>query len=223
MNRYIFRAAIGAYFHVDTNIVRSWLPNGLVPLEARPGHSVFALTSFDFIDSEVGPYAEVVLSVLVPPFASRNGDLPHAATFPIVLLTTTAASAAHNGERWYLPGFERPMKIELLQAEDRRILRVSDEGKPLLTLSVKRNGAAPTSRLFQVFTTNKGVLHRANVRFIGDLDEHQDETGHLELFPHAVTDRLSNALLDDLPIVEQSMDSGEEQYADVVPHLSEPL
>lgn len=222
MNRYIFRSAIGAYFHVDTNIVRSWLPNGLVPLEARPGHAVLAVTSFDFVDSEVGPYGEVVLSILVPPFASRNVELPHAATFPIVLLTTTAASAAHNGERWYLPGFERPVKIDLAQAENRRILRVTDEGKPLLTLSVQRNGGGPSSRLFQVFTTHKGVLHRANVRFIGDLDEHQNETGRLELFSHPVADRIAPALHDDLPIVEQSMNAGEEQYADVVPHLSEP-
>lgn len=223
MNRYMFRAAIGAYFHVDTNIVRNWLPKGLVPLEARPGHSVLAITSFDFIDSEVGPYGEVVISILVPPFANRDVELPHAATFPIVLLTTTEASAAHNGERWYLPGFERPVNIELTQVENRRILRVVDNGNPILSLHVQRQGGGSASRLFQVFTTHKGILHRANVRFLGDLDEHQNETGKLELFPHPLADRIAAALQDDLPIVEQSMDAGEEQYADVVPHLSESM
>lgn len=221
MNRYLFRAAVGAYFHVDTKAVRAWLPPSLVPLEARPGHAVLAVTSFDFVDSEAGPYGEVVLSILVPPFASRGVELPHAATFPIVLLTTTDASAAHNAERWFLPGFGRSVEINLSQNDDRRILRVYDQGKPLLTLTVQRNGGAPATRLFQVFTTNEGALHRANVRFIGDLDEHQNETGRLELFSHPLADRIAQVLLDDLPIVEQSMNAGEEQYADVVRHLSE--
>lgn len=223
MNRYFFREALGLYLHVQTSTVRKWLPPDLHPLEAQPGHAILALTSFDFVDSEVGPYGELVISVLVPPFASRGGELPHAATFPIILLTTTEASAAHNFERWRLPRFERSVEMEFLRDGNRRTLRVRDGQVPLLTMSVERHRGVPSSRLYQVFTDKDGQLNRANVRFIGELDEHQDETGRLELFSHPLAERLAGALLDDIPVVEQSMDAGEEQYSDPVPHRLESV
>ena len=67
MTRYRFREALGAFFHADTRALSSLLPAGLRPLEARPGHAVLAVTAFDFVESEVGAYGELVISVLVPP------------------------------------------------------------------------------------------------------------------------------------------------------------
>ena len=47
------------------------------------------MSAFDFTESEVGPYGELVISILVPPFALTSAELPQAAIFPIAICTTT--------------------------------------------------------------------------------------------------------------------------------------
>ncbi len=218
MTRYGFREALGAFFHADTNTLRRWLPAGLSPLEAQPGHALIAVTAFDFTESEVGAYGELVISVLVPPFATRGSPLPHAATFPVVLATTTASSRAHASERWLLPEHERCLDIEFRRDGQQRSVHVHDRGELVLTLSVKRSAGVPSDRLYQVFSARDGQLHRVNLHILGDLDEHQDETGRLQLYAHPITSRIESALLDDRPIVEQSIESGEQQFSDLVSH-----
>jgi hypothetical protein len=222
MIRYAFRQVIGAFFFADASALRTWLPRGLTPFEMCPGHAMLAVTIFDFVESEVGPYGELVVSVLVPPFAGRGTELPHAASFPVALATTTSASRAHAFERWFLPRHERCMQMEFVQHGKRRSVNVRDAGEPVLTLSVEHGNTTPSARLYQVFSVRDGRIYRVNVRVSGELDEHQDESGHLELHSHALGKRIADALLDEHPVMEQSMGAGEElRIGDLVPHISE--
>lgn len=221
MTRYGFQEALGAFFLAGP-AARRLLPPGLVPLEARPGHPVLAVTAFDFAESEVGAYRELVISVLVPPFAGRGAALPHASTFPIALFTTTEASRAHAAARWLLPEHERCLHIDFRRDGERREVTVRDGDAEVLALSVRRRSAPPvTARRYQVFSARHGRLWRVELDIAGSLDEHQEETGRLRLGPHALTEKFAGAILDDYPIVEQSMDAGEQRFGELVAHLSE--
>lgn len=77
------------------------------------------ITVFDFVESEAGPYGEVVISLVVIPWASRDQELPHSAFFPIFLATTTYASRAHASERWKLPEYEHRVEVSHLEEANR--------------------------------------------------------------------------------------------------------
>lgn len=223
MSRYAFRRSLGAFFFAKAEFVRTWLPRGLTPFEMCPGHALLAITAFDFIESEVGPYGELVVSVLVAPFASRGDELPHAASYPVMLATTTAQSRAHASEQWYLPRHERCMEMHFVEQNGRRTVHVLDAGEQVLSLSVQYRKTAASVRLYQVFSSRDGVIHRVNVRISGELDEHQDESGELQLQAHPWARRIADVLLDEQPMMEQSMDVGEEErIGDLVPHLRVP-
>lgn len=222
MSRYVFRQSLGAFFLAEAEVVRTWLPRSLTPFEMCPGHAMLAVTAFDFSESEVGPYGELVVSVLVAPFASRGSELPHAASYPVLLATTTAESRAHASEHWYLPRHERCMEMSFAEREGRRSVDVLDAGERVLSLSVLHGKTAPSVRLYQVFSARNGVTHRVNVRISGELVEHQDESGELHLHDHPWARRIAGVLLDERPMMEQSMDPGEEErIGELVPHLME--
>ena len=222
MSRYAFRQSLGAFFLAEAEAVRTWLPRSLTPFEMCPGHAMLAVTAFDFSESEVGPYGELVVSVLVAPFASRGNELPHAASYPVLLATTTPESRAHASEQWYLPRHERCMEMNFAERGGRRSIDVLDAGERVLSLSVQHGKTAPSVRLYQVFSARNGVTHRVNVRISGGLVEHQDESGELSLHIHPWARRIAGVLLDERPMMEQSMDPGEEErIGELVPHLLE--
>src|SRR5688572_18931723 len=102
MTRYGFCRARGAFFHAHAARLAALLPVGLHPLESHPELGVLALTVFDFDESEVGHYRELVVSVMTVPWAARGEPLPDAAFFPVLLATTTDSSRAHAAARWKL-------------------------------------------------------------------------------------------------------------------------
>ncbi|MCY4646449.1 MAG: hypothetical protein OXE73_06200, partial [Gammaproteobacteria bacterium] len=67
LTRYHYSEAVSAFFEIATSDARRILPPHLQPLEVQHEASILAVTAFDFTDSMVGPYQEIVLSVIVPP------------------------------------------------------------------------------------------------------------------------------------------------------------
>ena len=68
--RYAFAHAVNAFFELPTDDAKRILPAHLEPVELHHGTSIFAMTAFDFTESMVGPYGEVVMAVVVSPLAS---------------------------------------------------------------------------------------------------------------------------------------------------------
>ena len=63
ITRYGYRDAISGFFEFPTDNARRVLPRGIEPVEVHHGTSIFAVTIFDFDESEVGEYGEVVYAV----------------------------------------------------------------------------------------------------------------------------------------------------------------
>ena len=56
---------MSAFFEFPTENAREILPDNLEPVEVHHGTSIFAMTAFDFNESSVGEYGEVVMAVII--------------------------------------------------------------------------------------------------------------------------------------------------------------
>ena len=95
--RYGYRDAISGFFEFPTDNARRILPPHLEPVELHHGTSIFSLTAFDFTESMVGPYGEVVMAVIVSPLVKPGERLPKSAFYPYRVATTTRAGMSHAG------------------------------------------------------------------------------------------------------------------------------
>jgi hypothetical protein len=221
MSRYGFGRARAAFFHANAAGLAALLPAGLHPLESHPELGVLAVTVFDFDDTEVGAYRELVVSVMLTPWAPRGQRMPDGAVFPVLLATTTESSRTHAAERWKLPALDRCLSIEFHDAGDRSQVSIDDGGRPILRLTVGLGPQTPSHRRFQCFSVDSEQVYLAGLDFVGPLFEHEDERGVLELHDeHALGAWLKELIDDPIPFREQSMGAGEERYFDLLPHAA---
>ena len=96
---YGFQNCVGAFFEMPTSDARTLLPSHLEPLEMQHTRSILALTAFQFTQSEVGEYEEIVLAVIVPPMIEVDKQIPKAAFYPFMVGTSSEASRLHAIER----------------------------------------------------------------------------------------------------------------------------
>ena len=121
---YAFATGVSAFFEMPTSDARKLLPKHLEPLEMQHERSILALTCFEFTESEVGHYFEVVLAVIVPPMVEPGKPLPKAAFYPFYVGVTSAAAREHATERWHLPHFMGELDIAMNEFDDRMEVEV---------------------------------------------------------------------------------------------------
>jgi hypothetical protein len=220
VSRYGFRSALGGFFHADASRAKAALPEGSSPIESHPGLAVLAVTVFDFDTSEVGPYKELVASIVVSPWAPRGESLPDAAFFPVLLATDTRASRQHAAERWRLPQLDRCLTIQLDRTSDERVAIVRDEGRTVLRLRVTSTKFVASQRTYQCFSTDDEHVYRVTLDMQGSLSEHEEEGGEIEFGDHPLVASLAQMLDDPIPFREQCMDAGEERFGELVRHAA---
>ena len=93
LTRYGYTHAISGFFEFPTENARRILPSHLEPVELHHGTSIFSMTAFDFTESMVGAYGEVVMSVIVAPLVKPGERLPKSAFYPYLVATTTQGRA----------------------------------------------------------------------------------------------------------------------------------
>jgi len=165
--RYSFKNAINGFFEFPTENARRILPSHLEPVEPHHGTSVLAMTAFDFDKSEVGPYGEVVMAIVVAPLVKPGARLPKAAMYPYRVATTTQAAREHAIERWHLPHWMEDVAIEWTNGGRGMAAKVSTEGEPVAELQITDHSWAPVSQLFQSFMKDDQAAYLANMVFYG--------------------------------------------------------
>jgi hypothetical protein len=183
LTRYGFRDAISGFFEFPTENARGILPRGLEPVEPHHGTSIFAVTVFDFDESEVGSYGEVVYAVIVPPLV-REGRLPKSAFYPWQVATTTRAAREHAIERWHLPHWMDDVQVGFVREERKITAEVKAEGSLAMELVVTDHSWEPVSSLYQSFQRDESGSYVANILFEGEKSEHEEETGSVRLYDH---------------------------------------
>ena len=215
LTRYGFENCIGAFFEMATDDARRLLPAHLQPIEAMHGRSVLAVLAFQFTESEVGAYDELVLAVITPPQVEAGKPLPKAAFFPFMVATSTASSRAHAIERWHLPHYMKDVDFSFEESGDRMRLEVSDEGAPVLELTVSKHDFGPIVNPYHCFTIEGDGRYKVNIFMDAPHSEHEEETGELVLHPHPITAGLTIDEVSSMPFREEWYRAGVQTFEEM--------
>lgn len=216
LTRYTFAHAISGFFEFPTDNARALVPRQLEPIELHHGSSVLSITVFDFVDSVVGPYRELVLAVAVMPLIKTGERLPKSALYPWVVGTTTPASRDHAISTWHLPHWMEDVDIQIASGEGRIEARVTAGGAPVADLAVVEHSWEPVRHLYQSFMLENDELYVADIMMEGIQSEHEDEAGHLHLHEHAFHGPLALADVSDVPFREVWMREGVQIFEKLV-------
>jgi hypothetical protein len=208
LTRYGYSDAINGFFEFPTDNARRILPAHLEPVELHHGSSIFAMTVFEFTESEVGQYYEVVFSVGVMPLIKPGEPLPKNALYPYIVGTSTEASRLHAIERWHLPHWMQDVKVDFQRDDKNATARVEADGSPVAELTIAAHTWAPVRHLYQSFMRDGSGSYYANILMEGQQSEHEDEVGSIQLFEHPFHDRLRIADVSEQPFREVWMKNG---------------
>lgn len=212
LTRYGYSNAISGFFEFPTDNARRLLPRHLEPVEVHHGTSIFAMTCFDFTESTVGPYGEVVMAVIVSPLVKPGERLPKSAFYPYQVATTTKAARDHAIERWHLPHWMEDVQIDFESGPARLLARVRADGAPVAELEVHDHSWAPVSHLYQSFMKDDSGGYLANIEMQGEQSEHEDERGRLQLHDHPFNAPLAIEDVFDVPFREMWMRNGQQLF-----------
>jgi hypothetical protein len=209
---YGFRNCIGAFFEMPTADARSILPSHLQPMELQHTRSILAVNAFEFTESEVGSYEEIVLAVVVPPMVEPGKPLPKSAFYPFMVGTSTRASREHAIERWHLPHYMEDLEIEFDEGDHELEVRVRENGTPILEVSVTDHEFEPSKNLYNSFMADEEGRFKANIYMEAPHSEHEEERGSLTLHEHPMTSGLTLADVHTWPFREQWYRAGVQTF-----------
>ena len=212
LTRYGYSNAISGFFEFPTDNARRILPKHLEPAELHHGSSIFSMTAFDFTQSEVGSYGEVVMSVIVAPLVKPGEKLPKSAFYPYLVATTTKAARDHAIERWHLPHWMEDVEMSFDRDGGRITARVGVAGAPVAELTISDHSWAPVNHLYQSFMKDGDHAYLANIVMEGQQSEHEEETGHLQLFDHPFNKDLMISEVYEIPFRELWMREGRQTF-----------
>jgi hypothetical protein len=210
--RYGYVNAISGFFEFPTENARRILPPHLEPAELHHGSSIFSMTAFDFDESEVGAYGEVVMSVIVSPLVKPGERLPKSAFYPYLVATTTKAARDHAIGRWHLPHWMEDVEVAFSQEGSRITAKVAADGSPVADLTISDHSWNPVSHLYQSFMKDDQGAYLANIVMEGDQSEHEEETGRIVLHDHPFNRDLIITDVYEIPFREIWMRNGAQTF-----------
>ena len=163
LTKYAFYNAVAGFFEMPTNDATKLLPKHLQSLEVQHQRSILAITAFQFTETEVGSYNEIVLSVIVPPRVEPNRPIPNAAFYPFMVGVTTPESRTHAIERWHLPHYMNDIDIEFSESSQGLAVHVQEDDTPILDLTVTDFAKEPDTLLFNAFTVDAEDNFKVNI------------------------------------------------------------
>ncbi len=212
LTKYGFSHAVSAFFEMPTELAKNLLPRHLQPLEVQHGSAVFAVTAFDFTESMVGTYTEIVLAVIVPPLLEAGQQFPKSAFYPYLVGTNTPESRAHAIERWHLPHHMADVDCDFAVEGGAMNVRVHDNDKPILEMSVHEHEWGKTNDLYQAFMTDEQKRYKVDIHMNGEFSEHEEESGSLKLHNHPMLEKLEPAEINTYPFRELWMKQGMQTF-----------
>lgn len=218
--QYHFSNGINCIFELPTEVARKMLPRGIEPVEIHHGTSILGMTLFDFTDSPLGPYQELVLSLYVAPRLGIMEQHPHGAVYPVVVASSSQEARDHAIDLWHLPHFNEDIYIEFTEYPGGKGISGTvycHKNQPIVTLSVSDSGAwNPVYQLYQSFQYDESGGYMGVMDMRGSLSEHEENTGTVRLFNHRFFEGLDLSAMDPVPYREMWMKAGVESYHDLI-------
>ncbi len=216
LTRYGYANAISGFCEFPTENAKEILPPHLEPVELHHGTSIFSMTCFDFTESMVGGYGEVVMSVIVSPLVKPGERLPKSAFYPYLVGTTTAAAREHAIERWHLPHWMEDVEMGFDKGEGSLTAKVSLDGDPVAELTVTDHEWHRVSHLYQSFMKDDSGAFLATIVMEGEQSEHEDEKGRVRLCEHPFNRALMISEVYEVPFRELWMRGGVQTFEPLV-------
>jgi hypothetical protein len=214
---YGFRNCVGGFFEMPTSDARGLLPPHLQPVEMQHTRSILSVMAFQFTESMVGEYDELVMAVIVPPLVEPGKQLPKAAFYPFMVATSTEAARLHAIERWRLPHLMKDVVMKFTEGDDSMDVKVADaDGAPILDLYVTRHEHHDAKNMYNMFTVGADGNFKANIFMEAPHSEHEFEKGSLTLYEHEMTAGLSIEDIADYPFREQWYQAGMQTFEPLV-------
>lgn len=205
---YRFRHSIVGFFEFPTANAVKILPPSLQPVEPHHGQSVLSVMAFDFHDSMVGPYGELIFCVGVAPRIEAGTRLPRGAFYPFLIGTTTRASREHAIERWHLPHFMEDIEMDFQTKNGEIRLEAAQGGSPIVGMRLTDYAWEPVEHLYQSFMKDASGAYMARIEMAAPFSEHEEERGEIELHPHAFTAAIDRDAVTTTPFRELWMRDG---------------
>ncbi|MEE9270256.1 MAG: hypothetical protein V3V49_08340 [Candidatus Krumholzibacteria bacterium] len=214
LTRYHFRQAVSAFFEMSSEGARAILPRHLEPLEVRHSRGVFAVTAFDFTDSMVGSYHEIVLAVISPPLM-KGGAMPKSAFYPFMVGTSTREAREHAIQRWHLPHFMSDIGMDFDESSGQIKVKVFEADEPILDLTVTEHAWTEVDHLYQAFTIDESERFKADIHMKGRFTEHEEEKGEIVLHDHPMCEQILDADIESYPFRELWMKDGVQTFEEL--------
>ena len=209
---YRFHTGVSAFFEMATSDAHAVLPSHLEPIEVRHQRSVLSVTAFLFDDSVVGPYTELMFSVIVPPKVSPWGQHAKAGFYPFLAMTSSEEARRIKAERFHFPYHEESIDAQFIETAEWLRIRVFGSGAPILDMSVTPGPWETTTHLLQGYMMNGRQRLRTTLQISGDYTVHENEKGAMTLFQHPVTADLLRQEVSPYPFREHSFKNGTEVF-----------
>jgi hypothetical protein len=206
--QYHFRDAIGGFFEFPTENARAILPPELQPIEPHHGSSVLSVMAFDFHDSPVGDYGELILSILVSPRIEHGQPMPRSAFYPFRLATTTRESREHAIERWHLPHYMQDISLTWERGDGHITIHATDRGEPIVDMRVTEHEWSPVEHRYQAFMNDDEGAYTSTIVMAGQFSENEEERGGITIHSQAMTGLLEDWDVDFTPFREMWMKNG---------------
>lgn len=191
MSKSYFSTGVSALFEMPTSDAERILPPHLQPIEVRPQRSILSVTAFHFRESEVGPYAELLLSVVVPPVVGSWERHPKAGFYPFLGATSSPVSRRHLADTLRIPTYPDDIDAQFIERPESIQVRISSGGSPVVDVSVTQHEWYPTTHLLQSHMIDGDLRLKADVQISGHYTMHEHERGQLRLHPHPITAALT--------------------------------
>lgn len=209
---YQFKDAIGGFFEFPTENARQLLPPDLQPIEPRHGTAVLSVLAFDFTESPIGPYGELILSVLVSPLIDHGAPMPRSAFYAFKVGTSTRESREHAIERWHLPHYMQDIDLEWHHGDGSLTIEATDRGNPMVRLTVTEHEWSKVEHLYQTFMQDDEGLYTSTVIMAGEFSENEEERGAIQIRSHGMAELIHDWDVETIPFRELWMRNGLETF-----------
>jgi hypothetical protein len=184
------------------------LPCPLQPIEVRPQRSILNVTVFHWAESEVGPFAELMFSVVVPPRVEGWARHPKGAFFPFLAATSSYESRRYRDRVLRVPRTDQRIEARFIERPGRVTVRVRSDGDPVLEMAVTQHEWRSSRHLLHTFSMDGPRLLKADVEISGRYTMHEQEKGRLELHGHPLTSDLTISEVSVYPFREHWLKQG---------------
>jgi hypothetical protein len=206
--QYHYRDAIGGFFEFPTENAKAILPPELQPIEPHHGSSVLSVMAFDFTNSPVGDYGELILSILVAPRIEPGQPMPRSAFYPFRLGTTTRESREHAIERWHLPHYMQDIGIRWVRGDGHITIHATDRGQPIVDMTITEHEWSNVEHRYQAFMNDEEGAYTSTIIMASEFSENEEERGGITIHSQAMTDLLADWDVDFKPFRELWMKNG---------------